>query len=68
MFKKDYMAISVAIQKGSSVYVYDDRNHLIFTKIGELYGFTSSTVSLRKGSCVYTYDERGRQKSSHIVK
>ena len=62
------MAISVAIQKGSSVYVYDDRNHLIFTKIGELYGFTSSTVSIRKGSSIHTYDEKGHQKSSHIVK
>ena len=59
------MAISTAIQRGSFVYVYDEKNRQIFSHSGQLNGYTSSTVSIKRGSFVYTYDERGRQISSH---
>lgn len=57
------MAISVAVQKGNSVYVYDESNRTLFIKSGELHGYTSTTVSVRRGKSVYTFDERGCTKS-----
>ncbi len=60
------MAISSAIQRGNSVYVYDERGRLLYTRSAGtgprdgLQGFTSSTVSIRRGNSVITYDERGR--------
>jgi len=59
------MAISVAVQKGSIVYVYDERNHQLFTKNGTLQGYTSSSVTVKIGSLLYTYDEKARQISTH---
>mgnify|MGYP000940347020 CR=1 FL=1 len=53
------MAISTAIQKGTHVYVYDERNSLLFNRQGELMGYTSGSVTLRSASSVYTYDEKG---------
>lgn len=57
--------ISVAVQKGSFVYVYDEKNHQLFSKSGTLVGYTGSSVSVKSGSFVYTYDDRGRQISVH---
>lgn len=54
--------ISVAIQRGDYVYVYDEKNHLIGSQYGELYGFTSGTFSVKRNKYVYTYDEK-----KHIV-
>lgn len=57
--------IGSAIQRGSTVYVYNEKGSVLSTipsssKPGEgLTGFTSSTVSVRRGSTVYTYNERG---------
>lgn len=57
--------IGSAIQRGSTVYVYNEKGNVLTTissssKPGEgLMGFTSSTVSVRRGSTVYTYNERG---------
>ncbi len=59
------MAISTAIQKGSTVYVYDEKDHQIWSKSGDLHGFTGSTVSIKKGSTIYVYNEKGNQVSSH---
>lgn len=60
--------ISVAVQRGSYVYAYDDTNRQIFSVNGDLYGFTSTTVSVQRGSYVYVYNERGIQISSHYVR
>ena len=62
------MAISTAIQKGSSVYVYNEKNSQIFSKTCELYGFTGTTVSVKRGSVVYVYNEKGSQISNHTVR
>ena len=59
------MAISTAIQKGSLVYVYDEKNHLLWTSSGELHGYTGSSVSIKKGNIIYVYDEKQHQISSH---
>lgn len=57
--------IVTAIQKGNSVYVYGERNKLLFTQSGELHGYTGSSVSVKKGNTVYTYNDRGLLVSTH---
>lgn len=57
--------ISVAVQKGNSVYVYNEKNQNICVKDGTLVGFTSTTFSVKKGSSVYTYNEKGQFISAH---
>lgn len=61
------MAIGNAVQRGTTVYVYDEKNHQIFTvpagngpKDG-LKGYTSGTVNVQRGTTIYTYDIKGHQ-------
>ncbi|MDI9388394.1 MAG: hypothetical protein QM441_04095 [Synergistota bacterium] len=61
------MAISTAVQKGSSVYVYNEKNQQLCVTGGTLEGYTSTTYSVRKGSTIYTYNERCQQVSAHSV-
>ena len=58
------MAIATAVQRGSMVQVYDERGRAIFSRSGDLHGYTGGTVSVRRGRSIYTYDERGRQIST----
>ncbi|MBQ8459901.1 hypothetical protein IJ541_07350 [bacterium] len=58
------MAIGMAQQKGTNVYVYDENNRQLWTRWGELQGYTSSTVTIKNGNQLYMYDERGTQKGS----
>ncbi|MGO8739739.1 hypothetical protein [Rhodoblastus sp.] len=61
------MAIGNVVQRGSFIYVYDERGHQIATIAAGsgvndgLVGYTSSTVNIRRSSFIYTYDEKGRQ-------
>jgi len=70
----DEMAIGNAVQKGSFVYVYDEKGKQIATisagsgKDDGLKGYTASTVNIKRGSFIYTYDEKGRQKSTTSAK
>jgi hypothetical protein len=59
------MAITAAIQKGTSVFVYNEKNLPIFSQAGTLMGYTGSTVSVKKGSTIYTYNDKGQQISVH---
>jgi hypothetical protein len=67
------MAIGSAVQRGSLIFVYDDKgNRLTSLLAGQgpkdgLQGYTSSTVNVRRGSLIYTYDERGRRLSSTLA-
>lgn len=61
---KENLMIGTATQKGSSVEVYDESGRYLFSKDGELQGFTGATVSIRKGSSVEVYDDRGNYKFS----
>lgn len=61
------MAIGNAVQRGSIVYIYDEKGHQTGAvsagngpKDG-LKGYTSSTVNVQRGSIIYTYDESGHQ-------
>lgn len=60
------MAIGNAVQRGSFVYVYDEKGRqLASVPAGEgLQGYTGSTVSVKRGAFVHTFDERGRQVST----
>ncbi len=55
--------ISLAIQKGNFVYVYNEKKCQTACLTGELLGFTSITVTVRKGNFAYTFDEKGNQKA-----
>lgn len=54
--------IGSALQKGSTVYVYNEKGIQIYQKSGQLLGFTGSTMTLKNGSTAYTYDEKGIQQ------
>lgn len=64
------MPIGNAVQRGSWVYVYDEKGRQLCSlsagggKDDGLKGYTSTTVNIRRGSWIYTYDEKGRQLSS----
>lgn len=53
--------IASAKQSGSTVYVYDENGHTLFTRSGTLIGFTGSSVTIKSPSSdtQYTYDEKG---------
>ena len=57
------MAITSAVQKGTTVYVYNG-NRQLFSKQGTLQGYTSTSVSVIHNKVIYTYNEQGRQISS----
>lgn len=64
------MATGVAVQRGSLVYVYDEKGRQLCALSGGtkpeegLKGYTGKTVSIQRGGLVYTYDEKGRQLSA----
>lgn len=62
------MAIGNAVQMGFFVYAYDLKGRQLYSKSGDLHGFTGATVAVRKGNWIYTYDEKGRQLSSTSVR
>lgn len=55
------MSIGNAVQRGSTVYVYDPHGKQLFAKPGALHGFTSATVVIRLNTSLVTYNEKGRQ-------
>jgi hypothetical protein len=66
------MAIEIAVQRGSLIYVYDEKGRRLTSLLegkgpkDGLQGYTSSTVSARRSSLIYTY-ERGRRLSSTLA-
>jgi hypothetical protein len=56
--------ITLEVQKGNMVYVYNEKNQVIRSVSGELYGYTSGSYSVKQGSMIYTYDEKGIRISS----
>jgi hypothetical protein len=64
------MPIGNAVQRGTMVFVYDERGRQLSVhsagipaKGDGLMGYTSGTVNIRRGSIIFTYDEKGRQIS-----
>ena len=61
------MTISSVVQRGSTAYVYNEKNQTSCTisiGSGKLCGFSSSFVCIQRGSLLYVYDEKGRSLSS----
>lgn len=56
--------IGTAVQRGTTVFVYNEKNQQIFTKTGTLHGFTGSSVSIKTGSTIFVYNEKGLQTGS----
>ena len=52
------MSISMAQQKGAQIYVYNEKNQLIWQEWGELYNFTSANVIVKKDKQLYIYNEK----------
>lgn len=64
------MPISAAVERGSVIYVYDEKGMLITSFPGStapgdgLQGYTSSTVSIKRCGVIYIYNEKGMLVSS----
>ena len=56
--------IATAKQEGSKVVVYNEKGKRLFSKSGELAGFTANNVSIKEGSRVVVYDENGKRQFS----
>lgn len=56
---KAEMAIGSAVQRGQTVYVYDETGCFLFEQFGELRGYTGSSVTVRQGNMLFFYDYRG---------
>ncbi len=67
------MQIGYAVQKGSFVYIYDEKGRQTAavpagTEASDgLKGYTASSVTIQRGSFVYRYDGRGRQVGSALA-
>lgn len=64
------MAITSVVERGSTAFVYNDKNQAICTiqvGSGKLCGFTSSFVCIQKGSTLFIYDEKGHTISSFQI-
>lgn len=57
--------IVTAVQKGGFVEVYGEGNRILFSKHGDLQGYTGSNVSIREGNYIYVYNQTGAMVSSH---
>ena len=68
------MTIGSAVQRGSVVYIYDEKGRRIASVLGGtgpadgLQGYTNTTVNVRRGSTFYTYDQNGRRIASIFVR
>ena len=60
--------IVTAVQRGNTVYVYGDGNRMLFSRSGQLHGYTATSVSVKRGTTVYVYNERGTQTGSFNAK
>lgn len=55
------MAIGMAQQKGNWVVAYDENNRELWTRSGELYGYTSSTVTIKREGWLVMYNEKNQE-------
>jgi hypothetical protein len=55
--------ITNAVQRGTTIYVYNERGQQILALSGDpnsLKGYTSGSVNVLRGSSLYTYNEQGQ--------
>lgn len=62
--KGNIMGIATAVQKGSFIYMYDEKGKqlgIAAAGSGKFVGYSATFVCVQKGSFVYTYNEKGSQ-------
>ena len=59
--------IALAKQHSAWVRVFDEHNHQLFDRPGELVGYTSDTVSIRQGNYIRVVDEKNHIKFTRHV-
>jgi hypothetical protein len=62
------MAIGMAMEKGSAVVAYNEKNRELFRKNGKLHGYTAAGVTVINGNSLITYDDKGRETSRRGVR
>ena len=55
---------ATAKQESSQINVYDEKGNFMFSRSGELVGYTSTTVTIKEGPQNKTYDSKGNFKFS----
>ncbi len=58
------MSILFVQERNGLVYVYGENNIQLFSRCGELYGYTSSSVTIKSGNLLHIYNEKGTQIGS----
>jgi len=66
------MAIANAIQRGPTVYVYNEKNQQILMipcgyAPNGLRGYTGSNVNIQRGNMIYTFNHKGQQIGAHAA-
>ncbi len=56
--------IGMAKQNGTMVEVYDEHGSYLYSRTGELCGFTSTTVAIKDGNLISVYDATGSYQFS----
>ena len=56
--------IAMVKQDGSRVVVYNERGARLFSRLGELVGYTASNVSIKEGLHITVYNEKGIRQFS----
>lgn len=51
--------IAFALEKMGKVYVYSNKNVVMFTRPGTLIGYTNTTVTLKHEGATLTYNDKG---------
>lgn len=60
--------IATAVQQGSIIRVYNEKNSCIFTRSGILVGYTSNTVSVKEGSIIRVYNDKNSCIQTHSAR
>ena len=61
--------ISYCIERGgNNVFVYDQKNRLLWSKWGQLQGYTSSSVSIKRYTTIHVYNAKGQCIATHSTR
>jgi len=64
LFAEDRLIATAKQDSATRVTVYDEKGSYLFSKSGELVGYTPTTVTIKEGSRNVTYDNKGSYKFS----
>jgi hypothetical protein len=61
------MEIGNAVERNGTVFVYDTKNSLMWSRNGSLHGFTASTVNVKRGNTIHMFDVKGTQTGTRYM-